>query len=562
MPSKKTIIVVGGAHGGPSAVARARQANENARIILVEQAPFVTWVQASVKYYLSGDEARIKKALLEQEQYFTKRYNVEVLTNTRAVSLDLDAKVLVVQSGEHFSRMAFDSLVFAGGAISKELHVDNLIGPRVTHFRNLIDVGLIKKAMSEGAQKALIVGCGFYGVEAALALKAAGLDVTVIEKKKRVMPYFSMTFAEAILAKLREQNITIKLGTELVSAQAQENQNSSFDLELSNHEQISADLIVVCIGISPRTSLLAEAGAALDPEGLIRVDDHMATTLPNVYACGSAVSVPQAITNERIWIPQPAVVLRTAHIAGFNAASDDQAYWDRLKPFCGTLITEVGDTLFARTGLKEHEARMLLGDAQVFSTTVFGSAAEAWVYEQEMCVKLIVDKSNNRVVGGEVFGRQGVERRIDLLSVAVLEGWSPEQIINLDMAYLANSGPAFDPLKDAATRAKLAIADNSSNITVEQLVLWLANNRDFRLVDVGETPLLSSRTSATNLHMPLESLRERLNELTKLDTPIVLYSKSGHRSYLAQIALKQRGLSNVYHLDGGIATWNLVRPKD
>jgi len=205
---------------------------------------------------------------------------------------------------------------------------------------------------------------------------------------------------------------------------------------------------------------------------------------------------------------------------------------------------------------------MLLGDAHVFSTTVFGSAAESWVYEQEMCVKLIVDKANNRVVGGEVFGRQGVERRIDLLSVAVLESWSPEQIIDLDMAYLANSGPAFDPLKDAASRAKFAIADNSANMTVEQLILWLAHNRDFRLVDVGETPLLSSRAGATNLHMPLESLRERLDELTQIDTPIVLYSKSGHRSYLAQTALKQRGLNNVYHLDGGISTWNLVCPKE
>ena len=270
MPSKKTIIVVGGAHGGPSAVARARQANENARIILVEQEPFVTWVQASVKYYLSGDEAPVKQALKEQERYFIKRYNVEVRSNTRAVSLDLDAKVLVVQTGESFSRLAFDSLVFAGGALSKKLEVPGLEGPRVTHFRNLIDAGLIKKAISEGAKKALIVGCGFYGVEAALALKNAGLEVVVVEKKKRVMPYFSMTFAEAILAKLREQNISVKLGTELISAQSYDN---SFDIELSNQEKISADLVVGCIGISPRTSLLAEAGAALDPEGLIRVDE-------------------------------------------------------------------------------------------------------------------------------------------------------------------------------------------------------------------------------------------------------------------------------------------------
>ncbi len=133
--------------------------------------------------------------------------------------------------------------------------------------------------------------------------------------------------------------------------------------------------------------------------------------------------------------------------------------------------------LFARTGLKEHEARMLLGDAQIFSTTVFGSAAESWVYEQEMCVKLIVDKSNNRVVGGEVFGRQGVERRIDLLSVAVLEGWSPDQIIDLDMAYLANSGPAFDPLK---TRQR-----------VQSLLLQILGKYDGRAAGFGGLPIIA-----------------------------------------------------------------------
>ena len=548
MPSRKTIIVVGGAHGGPSAVARARQANENARIILVEQELFVTWVQASVKYYLSEDDTRIKVALSEQEKYFAKRYNVEIMTNTRAVCLDLDAKILLVEKNKRIERIAFDSMVFAGGAISKKLDIANLTGPRIAHFRNLLDISNIKKALSEGASNIAVVGCGFYGIEAALALRALGLKISIIEKKKRIMPYFSLAFSEAILAKIRQQDISIKLGTEIITC---EKSGLGFSLGLSDNTQLDTDLVVTCIGITPRTSLLAEAGAALDPEGLIRVDDYMATTLPHVFACGSAVSVPQAITNERTWIPQPAIVLRTAHIAGLNAALDRQSDWDVLKPFCGTLITQIGDTLFARTGLQEHKARELLGDNQVFTTTVFGCEAES--YEHEICVKLLVDKANNRIIGGEVFGRQGVERRIDLLSVAVLESFTPDQLINLDMAYLANSGPAFDPLKDAAFRAKLAIKDNALIMNIDQLVLWLAHNKDFCLVDVGETPLISS-----HMHMPLESLRDRLGELPKDDTPIVLYSKSGHRSYLAQAALKQRGITNVYHLDGGITTWNLV----
>lgn len=365
-----------------------------------------------------------------------------------------------------------------------------------------------------------------------------------------------MQFAGAILTKLSELSISVRLDSTIL--RAHELPNHGFRLSLSDGGHIDADLVVICIGIAPRTSLLAEAGAALDPEGLIRVDDHMATTLPHVYACGSAISVPYAVTGERKWIPQPAIVLRTAHIAGHNAAVDDTAEMDSLKPFCGTLITEVGDVSFARTGLHEHEARQLIGDENVLVTTVFGSAEESFTYQQEMCVKLLVDKSSRSVIGGEVFGKLGVERRIDLLSVAVLEGWPPERLVDLDMAYLANLGPAFDPLKDAAMRSKIALIENTRVMSAEKLALWLAQDQDFRLVDVGETPLLSGRSRKKTMHLPLEYLRDRMDELTNVDTPIVLYSKSGHRSYLAQQALMQRGLTNVYHLDGGLATWQMV----
>lgn len=555
MKAKKTIIVVGGAHGGPSAVARARQAHENARIILIEQSPAVMWIQASVRTYLAGGDELTFARLNEKESYFQKRYNIEVHTETRALALDLDAKLLLTERKGRMKKMAFDSLIFAGGATSNRLDIPDLQGPRVTHFRSLVDAAMIKKAIKEGAKKAVVVGCGHYGVDAALGLKEAGLLVTVIESKRRIMPHFSATFAEAIVAKLISQGIILKLATTINSAK--ERPEGGFNLELSNNEIISADLVIVCVGITPRTGLLAEAGAALDPEGLVRVDDHMATTLPNVFACGSAVSVPQAITHERKWFAQPAIVLRTAHIAGYNAAISDTKNYDRLKPFCGTIVTEVGDTLFARTGLLEHEARLAFGDDNIFATTVFGSAAESLVYQQEMCVKLLVAKAQNRVIGGEIFGKNGVLRRIDLLGAAVLEGWAPEKLIDLDMAYLANSGPAFDPLKDAAMRAKNALTEDDNAMTAELLALWLANQRDFRLIDVGETSLLA-KLNANTMHVPLENLRDHLDELKKLSTPIVLFSKSGHRSYLAQVALKQRGMSDVYHLDGGMAIWNLL----
>lgn len=558
MRAKKNIIVVGVAHAGPSAVQRARQANENANIVLIEKESSISFVQASPRVYLNSREF-LEKSLKDNETHFQKRYNVEIRSETTAKSLDLDAKLLLLEHKGRIERMAFDSLIFAGGATNKKLDIKELDGPRVMHFRNLYDASLIRKAISEGASNAVVVGCGFYGIDAALALKEANLKVTILENKKRIMPYFSTTFSEAISAKIKEQGIELRLGCTIQDAKKKE--DNSFILDLSDGNMLKADLVVVCIGISPSTSLLSEAGALLDPLGLIRVDDTMATTLPHVFACGTAVSVPQALSHRRRWFPEPAIVLRTAHIAGFNAANEDSSLWERLKPFSGTIISEVGDTVFARTGLLEPEARLAFGDDNIFVTTVFGSTSLSLKYQHEMCVKLLIAKNENKVLGGEIFGKNGVLRRIDLLGAAVLEGWGPEKLIDLDMAYLANAGPVFDPLKDAAMRAKAARQEHEGILSAENLALWLANNHDFRLVDVGETPLLSGRTNSKTLHVPLESLRERVDELMKESTPIVLYSKSGHRSYLARAALKQRGIDNVYHLDGGFAIWNLLTFK-
>ncbi len=554
MGKRKTIIVVGGSHGGPSAVARARQVNESARIILVEQSPYVSWAQVSLRSQLL-DKNDFLQSLKEQNEYYQRRYNVEILTSTRARSLDLDARCLSIESAGEIKRLPFDSLVYAGGAHSNKLGIENLSGPRLCHFRDIDDVMRIKQALKEGAKNAVVVGLGFYGIEAALALKACGFNVSIIEQKKRVMPSFSLSFAESMLGKLKEQHIDVLLDTSIVSAKITNEGN--YILSLTKGPELKSDLVVVCTGINARTALLTEAGAAIDAAGLIRVDDNLCTSLPEVYACGSAVSVPMAVSNQRCWMPHPAIILRTAHIAGHNAALFHDQEKETLKPFCGSLITQIGDTFFARTGLSEQEARGLLGAGNIIATTVFGSAADTFIYQQEMCVRLLVDKNTQRIVGGEVFGKNGVERPIDLLSVAISEAWAPDKLVDLDMAYVADSGPSFDPLKDAAMRAKMAIADSEFTLSAEQLALWLANNRDFRLVDVGETHSLKTKTPTKSLHLPLESLRERIGELRDSESPIVLFSKSGHRSYLAHLALKQRGI-NVYHLDGGMATWNLV----
>jgi len=378
----------------------------------------------------------------------------------------------------------------------------------------------------------------------------------MIETKKRIMPSFSLQFARAIQKKLMHEGLLIKLGVTITEAQHLD--DNSMSLRLSNGDVVDTNLVVLCIGIKPMNALLENAGAAVDVDGLIRVDDHMRTTLPNVFACGSAVSVPFAVIGDRRFVPEPAIMQRTAQVAGFNAACDGSTKMDAVKPVCGSFMMPVADTSFARTGLTEQAAREHLSDDNLFVTTVFGTAELSLDYQSEMCVKLIVDRSSRRIVGGEVYGRSGVERSIDLLSVAVLEGFSPERLIDIDLAYLTDASPHFDPLRDAAVRARMGLLDNTRIMSAETLALWLKNNRDFRLVDVGEAPKLSGRMATKTLHLPLEALRDRMSELLSEDSPIVLYSKSGHRSYLAQQALMQRGMTNVYHLDGGVASFDLI----
>lgn len=560
MAKKKTIIIVGGTQNGPSAAARARQFNEHARIVLVEKGPSISWTQASLKDHLLSEPESIKKTMADQENYFNQRYNIEVRKNTTPQSIDLDSSCLILKSEDRFERIRFDALIYAEEAKSKTLPFSELTGPRAVNFCSIDDVLAIQQAIKQGAKRAVVVGCGFYGIDAAVSLRRMGLDVLVIEKKKRIMPYFSLQFSQAILSKLSEDGISVALDSTITDVK--QTTDGGFFLYLASGEEIASDLVVECIGITPQISLLTEAGAAQDGEGLVRVDDHMATSLPNVFACGSAIQVPYAVTQERKWMPQPAILLRTAQIAGYNAAIDDDTERDRLQPFCGTLMVMANDTFFARTGLSEYQARLSVGDENVMATTVFGSAMESMESEQEMCVRLIVNRAQKHIVGGEVYGKVGVARRIDILSVAVSEHWSPQDLINIDMAYLANSGAFYEPLKDVAMRAKMALMENTQVMSAEMLALWLKSDRQFRLVDVGDAPLFLKNTGRVAMHLPLESLRDRIEELVDSDLPIVLCSKSGYRSYLAQQALIQRGLHNVYHLDGGSATFELVASKE
>lgn len=576
-----TIVVIGGAGGGPVAAARARELDEHARIVLIEKKPRPSWVQAGLRQLLSpvADKAR-RVADLEQEResFFDQRHRIEVRTSTEAVRIDPESHRIVLRasspaggtgaslsSSGSMEAIRYDAAIFSGGAEIVRPDVDGLAGERVVGFRTPDDLDAIKRALGEGAQTALVLGAGPFGIDAACALRGAGLAVHIVERADRVLPSLSLLGARAAAREIALAGIALHVRDEVESATPRAPpRGKGFRIALKSGAQFDVDLVVLATGLRPSTGLLSDAGASLNADGSVRTTPDMQTTLPGVFACGTAVSVVHAVTRAPLWVPQAAVAARSARIAGRNAAlfarraaapDGTSAAQETMPPLAGSALYLVGEQRFARTGLSETEARTVLGDERVVVITIHGYAGEPWVGGDAICVRLVVDRQKNAVVGGELWGREGVPRRIDLLGAAVEGGWSPMRLADLDMAYAPTLGPAMDPLQQAGLFAALTLSGEARPISAEALALRVLKG-GVQIIDVSREGQRASWPAGT-LGIPLESLRDRLGEVAR-DRPVVLVSQTGQRAWQAFRILRQRGVSDVQHLDGGWMSFALT----
>jgi NADPH-dependent 2,4-dienoyl-CoA reductase/sulfur reductase-like enzyme/rhodanese-related sulfurtransferase len=413
----------------------------------------------------------------------------------------------------------------------------------------------LRALIEKGAKKAVVIGCGPYGLEAVAGLQGAGLSVEVIERAPRILPHFSLPAAHAAAQMLIESGATLHLNTDIDRVEKVGESKRRFVLK--NGTVLDADIVVVCVGMKPQTQLLQEAGAAIHPSGAVRVQETMETTLPRVYACGTAVLVPHAVTRGPWWFPQPAIAERTAQIAGRNAALGGQGEAERMSPVAGTAVLQIGNYWIARTGLTDELARTHLGEDRIQVVTIHGYSSERWLSGEHICVRMMVDKATERVVGAEVWGSQGVARRIDLLASAIVEGWSPSRVADIDMAYLPLLGPTNDPVKEAGALSALCLSGEAHPITTDQLLLFLQQQREMNLIDVSQDGDYMSEWPGSAIHIPLEGLREAMGKMDK-GKPVILLSRAGRRAHLASRIMLQSGFASVSYLDGGALTWRLL----
>lgn len=452
---RSTVVIVGAALGGPAAARAAREADPKARIVLLERAAEINPVACTLPELLAGDAELPRTPGRALAAELKREHDVQVRTGQEVSALDAGRRRLTSNG----KTLRYDALVWAAGAESELPPVKGLrlaggdpAPPNAARFRTLRDLERIRAVHAEGGRRAVVLGGGYFGVEAAGALLRAGFEVTLVERGARLLPGFSAEAATAARDALAAAGVRVRLRTEIARARSARGRIAS--LAPSTGAELSLDLLVVAAGVRPRTGPLAEAGAAVDEDGAVIVDEHAATSLPGVFACGVCAAVPHAVTGRPTWSAQAAVAEKTARVAGACAAGADR----RTGGFVGSALVRAGGLLLGRAGLDAAEAEAHAPGSVLEAAVTAPGRDPVLGGGQELAMRLLVHRRSGRLLGGEAVGTAGVAARVDALAAALAGGLDDEALASLDLGYLPEVAPVHDPLNLVAEEALRARA--------------------------------------------------------------------------------------------------------
>lgn len=545
------IVIVGGVAAGMSAAARARRLDETAEIIVLERGAHVSFANCGLPYYVGGEIEQRSSLLVQTPESLRAALDLDVRIGHEAIALDAEAKTLTVRSAEGTELLSYDALVLAPGATAVRPAIEGLDSPRVRTLRTVEDAIVMRETVESGARRAVVLGAGFIGVEAAEALRLQGLDVDVVEFAPHVLPPLETEIAAGVTAELRRLGITVHDG---IAAQAIEpaTDGRSDAVVLSDGTRLDAELIVLSVGVRPETAVFEAAGVACE-RGAMIVDEHGRTNLPGVYAAGDAVVSTDKVTGIR----RPVALAGPANRAG-RLIADHIVRSETARPIpnpIGTAIVRVGELTAAMTGAN----RAALAQAGIeFETLHLHPAHHAGYFPgaSQMTLVVHIRTGDGLLLGAQGLGAAGVDKRIDVLATAIRAGMTAGELIDLDLAYSPVYGSAKDPVN--------MIGMVGENVTDGTLKLWYAEQwealREQTLVlDVRSVGEYTSGHLPGSLNIPHTELRERLDEVreTAAGRAVRVLCGSGVRSHIAHRLLTQAGFDSA-SLSGGMLTVRAV----
>ncbi len=537
------ILIVGGVAGGMSAATRLRRLNENAEIIVFEKGPYVSFANCGLPYYVGGEIAEREKLIVQSAKALKNRFNLEVRENSEVIAIDSEGKkVTVVSNGESYVE-SYDKLILSPGAkplIPQIKGLDQVTN--VFSLRNIPDVDKIMTYLKAKAPKsATIIGAGFIGLEMAENLAKRGLSVTIIEKAPHVLPTIDREMAAFVNEELIKNNLSV-----MTNRGAVEFKND--EILLDNGESLQSDLTILSVGIKPETSLAKSAGIKLGLRNAILVDEHYETSVKDIYAVGDAIIVKNQLGQDAlISLASP------ANRQGRQVADIISGLPVKNRGSLGTAIVRVFDLQVASTGLSEFQLRGLKINHKIVHVTA-NNHAGYYPDATSIVLKLIFEPESGQIFGAQAIGKEGVDKRIDILSTAIKAKLTVFDLPELELTYAPPFGSAKDPVNMAGYAATNLLLGQSENIQWHELAAELAKGKV--LLDVRNPNELAKGKFKNSQNIPLDDLRERLNELDK-KTEYIVSCQSGLRSYNAERILKQEGYK-VKNLDGAFGLYSKV----
>ena len=545
--NKRTIVIVGGVAGGASAATRARRMNEHAEIILIEKDDHVSFANCGLPYHIGGEIAERAKLLVATPEFLRKRFRIDVRVAQEVTEIDRERKEVAIQQRESLEsyRLAYDKLILSPGASPIIPPIPGVDADNVLTLRNLADMDRIKAYVDSGKLKrAIVVGSGFIGLEMVEQLVRREVETALVELQSHVLPMMDPEMTEPIKAELVSHGVELYLGTSVESITTDEN-GLACGVKLSDGSQLEGDLVILGIGVRSNSQLAVSANLETGRSGAIVTNNLMQTSDPDIYAVGDAVEYIYGPTGEPARIAMAGPANRAGRLAGQHAAVDDA---EPMQEVWGTAIVRVFGISAGFTGLTGSLADRL-GVESAHATVVAKNHAGYFPGSEMMTLKLSYSPENGRVLGCQVVGGEGCDKRLDVVATAMHFGGDVRRLAGVDLAYAPPFGSAKDPVHLASFVASNALDG------IESFCDAGADLSGRKVLDVRTLSEVESKPFAgvdSVIHIPVDELRDRIIELGEPSDgdPWVITCAVGIRGHIAARILTQHGF-RVQNLSGG-----------
>ncbi|MBO5223118.1 MAG: CoA-disulfide reductase [Clostridia bacterium] len=547
------IVIIGGVAGGATAAARIRRLDERAEIIIFERSGFISYANCGLPYYIGGVIEDKEDLTLQTPEGFYRRFRIKAKVNHEVTDIDVQNKTVHVtdlKTGTSFTE-TYDKLILSPGAkpILPDFYIEN---ERTFTLRTVEDTLKIREFVVRKQPKtAVVIGGGFIGLEMAENLAELGVKTAIVQRSNHLLPTVDCDMASFIHANFRHHGVQLLLNT---NTNKMSITGDKVSLELSGGQQISADMVVLAVGVAPENTLAKKAGLELGVKGAIKVNGKMETSVPDIYAVGDAVQVKHFITEQDAVISLAGPANKQGRIVADNICGLNSEY----KGSQGSSVIKLFDMTVATTGINEQQAK---ANGYEYEKVVLTQNSHAGYYPNAtaMTVKLIFEKKTFKILGAQIVGYDGVDKRIDVIATAIRAGLSAYELKDLDLAY----APPYSSAKDPVNMAGF-VAENIKNGVVKQFyyedIPSLRERKDVILLDT-RTPFEYMRGRADGfINIPLDDLRERSGELDKTKK-IYVMCQSGLRSYLATRILMQNGF-DAYNFAGGFRLYSSIKNEE